>query len=64
MLTDNPRIAQLGIVEGKKWAEAVSRARMGLTYQLQQFIAASTLEIWLRQVEKQNGSDCLAQMRP
>ena len=52
ILTDNPRIVQLGIVEGKKWTKAVSQARMGLTHHVQQFIAASTLEFWLRQVEE------------
>ena len=51
LLTDNPRVAALGIVDRDGWIEAVGRARMGLTHFLPQFEAVAMLEIWLRQRE-------------
>jgi hypothetical protein len=52
LLTDNPRVAALGIVDRDRWIEAVGRARMGLTHFLPQFEAVAMLEIWLRQREE------------
>lgn len=51
LLTDDPRVADLGIVDRGGWIEAVGRARMGLTHYLPQFEAVAMLEIWLRQRE-------------
>lgn len=52
LLTDNPRIAERGIVDYEPWIEAVKQARLGRTHFLPQFEAAATLEIWLRSLEK------------
>jgi asparagine synthase (glutamine-hydrolysing) len=51
-LTDDPRIARLGLVDRERWIEAVGQARMGLTHNLPQFVAAATLEVLLRQLER------------
>lgn len=51
LLLINPRIVERGYVDAKLWAEAVNRARYGVRSSMKDFVAAATLEIWLRQLE-------------
>src|SRR5205807_1378963 len=50
LLTSAPQIVERGIVDGRLRREAVAAATMGRTHYLPQFEAASTLEIWLKQL--------------
>lgn len=50
-LTNAPHLERMGIVDGALWREEVAQARMGRTFWLPSFVAAATLEIWLRQLE-------------
>jgi asparagine synthase (glutamine-hydrolysing) len=51
LLVDRPRIVERGYVDGRLWRQAVSRARYGCLPTIKHFIAAATLEVWLRQLE-------------
>jgi asparagine synthase (glutamine-hydrolysing) len=51
LLLDRPRIVERGYVDERLWRQAVSQARCGCLPTLKHFIAAATLEVWLRQVE-------------
>lgn len=48
LLTDRPQIVERGWVDGALWSQAVDQARFGRTHSLGHFLAAATLEIWLR----------------
>ena len=49
-LLNRPRIVDRGYVDDHLWREAVNQARFGWTPTMRHFIAAATLEIWLRQL--------------
>ncbi len=53
MLSDSPRLVEMGWVDGPTWAETVARARFGVVTRRQEFDAAVTTECWLRHREKQ-----------
>jgi asparagine synthetase B (glutamine-hydrolysing) len=50
LLTDDPLIAHRGLVDRDRWRLAVKRARVGHLEADRFFIAAATLEAWLRQL--------------
>jgi hypothetical protein len=54
MLTDSPRLVDMGWVDGHEWAEMIARARFGVVTRRQEFDAAITTECWLRNIEKQS----------
>lgn len=54
LLTDKPFISQRGYVDQHRWNEAVELATMGRCNSLKHFVAAATLEIWLRQLDVGN----------
>lgn len=53
MLSESPRMVDLGWVDGPRWAETVARARFGVVTRRQEFDAAVTTECWLRNREKE-----------
>jgi asparagine synthase (glutamine-hydrolysing) len=50
-LETTPHIVRRGYVNGARWKEALRLARVGRVRALQPFLAACTLEIWLRQFD-------------
>lgn len=53
MLSDSPRLIEMGWVDGPTWTKTVARARFGVVTRRQEFDAAVTTECWLRNLEKQ-----------
>ncbi|MDQ6869025.1 MAG: asparagine synthase-related protein [Pseudomonadota bacterium] len=51
LLLAHPRIVERGYVDANLWGEAVKRARFGVRSSMKDFLAAATLEVWLRQLE-------------
>jgi asparagine synthase (glutamine-hydrolysing) len=51
LLLNRPRIVERGYVDHRLWSEAVTRARYGRSSSERHFLAAATLEVWLRQLE-------------
>jgi hypothetical protein len=54
MLSDSPRLVELGWVDGSVWTRTVARARFGVVTRRHEFDAAVTTECWLRNREKQS----------
>lgn len=52
LLTDDPHLARLGIVEADRWREAVRQARLGQTHGDIFFLAAVNVEAWAWQLER------------
>jgi asparagine synthase (glutamine-hydrolysing) len=53
LLTDRPLLAQRGYVDQAAWRAAVQAAQFGVVRSSAAFEAAVSLELWLRQREKQ-----------
>lgn len=51
LLTETPLISQRGYVDKVRWARAVELAKVGRCESIKHFVAAATLEFWLRQLE-------------
>jgi asparagine synthase (glutamine-hydrolysing) len=51
LLTDSPRLAELGIVDRDRWRDAVGQARLGQTHGDMHFLTAVHLEAWLWQLD-------------
>lgn len=47
-LADNPRLAELGLVDARKWTEEVDLVLVGFSNSLFHFETAAALEIWLQ----------------
>jgi asparagine synthase (glutamine-hydrolysing) len=52
LLTERPHIVERGYVDPKAWKEAVSMARFGHVRGMRGFLAAASLEFWLRQSKR------------
>lgn len=52
LLLNRPRIVDRGYVDAALWYEAVKRARFGVRSSTKDFLAAVTMEVWLRQTEE------------
>jgi asparagine synthase (glutamine-hydrolysing) len=52
LLTERPRLADRGYVNGKRWREAVDKARFGHVEDIGAFLWACSLEAWLQDVER------------
>ncbi|MGQ0568762.1 MAG: asparagine synthase-related protein [Armatimonadota bacterium] len=51
LLTRDPRLAELGLVDLAKWRTAVERARFGVYESTPHFLVAASAECWLRRHE-------------
>jgi asparagine synthase (glutamine-hydrolysing) len=56
LLLTRPRVVERGYVDARRWSEAVNQARFGRIVSMRHFIAAATLEVWLRQREEVRGA--------
>jgi hypothetical protein len=54
-LCQRSRMVERGFVDGGAWRRAVTLASHGMVENLSQFMAAASLEIWLRQIETKTG---------
>jgi len=52
ILTENPRLVEIGFVEGEAWRAEVARARFGQYESLRHFVTAACIECWLRRHEQ------------
>lgn len=57
MLANHPRLVDLGFVEPGLWSESVRRARAGQPGGVSSFIAAATLECWLRSLDRRPAAE-------